>query len=137
MSVRQVALRSPMIFNQIFMHLPSNCLKSACSLVNKMWHRVTRTVLRDHGQCLANISSPYALKEIPRLERFCARLKEEGRVVPFNGLRVYDSWHTSNRSMPRLQRIEIIDTASPFHPPGSAESKVKEVSEWPTGCSRM
>ena len=72
------------------MHLPSNCLISACSLVNHIWHRVTRTALRDHGQCLANISSHRALQHIRLLEQFCAQLREEGRVVPFNGLRIYN-----------------------------------------------
>ena len=77
--------------NQIFMHLPSNVLISSCSLVNKIWHRVTRTVLRDHGKCLASISGRLAYEKIQELEQVCNEIERDGRVVPFNGLEIEKS----------------------------------------------
>ena len=81
------------------MHLPSNFLITSCSLVNKIWYRIARTVLRDHGKCLAKISSRHAHQHIQLLEQFCLYLEHWGRVVPFNGLKIYNcvpfhpEWH--------------------------------------------
>ena len=109
------------------MYLPSNLLISS-SFLNKTWYRITCTLIRkrNNGKCLAQISGRGSYSQLQELDQLCAEIEEHGRVVPFNGLKIYDcdiaEYHGGNyldpdavaiyRRIRRLRKLKHLEIES-------------------------
>ena len=85
------ALRNPLILQEIFSPFPREFLLKSVSLVNKRWNTVGRTCIRDYQKCAAYQSTASACEYVSELYSRCCQTTAEGRVFPFNTLKMYGS----------------------------------------------
>ena len=77
-----------MILKKIFKYFPTKYLLSPLSFVNKTWNREARTFIRDWRVCTARIDPWELCKHLRSLDELCAETVGDGRIFPFNSLRV-------------------------------------------------
>ena len=86
----QEALRNPLVLHHIFRSFSVKFLLHSCSLVNKPWNTEARKLTRNYRICRA--SKPKGTNACFSLQQFkqmCSQIKQGGRVIPFNGLKLY------------------------------------------------
>ena len=84
-----VALSNSLTLQKIFANIRTSFLLTSCSLVNKTWNTGARKFLRTHRICAArNNSETTACEFLQELDLLCGQIKNSGRVIPFNYLKI-------------------------------------------------
>ena len=74
---------------RVFATIPTRDLLSSCSLVSKIWNAEARKFVRDSRICAAkNNKETTACEFMQNLDALCGQMKQNGRFVPFNYLRI-------------------------------------------------
>ena len=91
---RNQALQNPIVLHQIFTFFPTTFVLKRCSLVSKCWNTEARTFIRDHRKC--SVFKPKWTENecefLKKLDELCCQIIEDGRVIPFNTLRMPTWW---------------------------------------------
>lgn len=85
------ALGNSLILQKVWKYFPNKFLLSSCSLVSKCWNLEARTFIRDYRKCKARGPTEEGsdCTFIQELNAICCQMAEEGRVIPFNSVRIW------------------------------------------------